>query len=93
MVAGSIYWQTDRQKRKEFEGVTAERKAKEKNEAWIKELEARDQEEKEIKAMREARRKGNRGAIGKSGASSMVDEREKRKGVLERVAEFMHGKR
>ena len=58
MVAGSMYWQTDRQKRKEFEGVVAERKAKEKNEAWIRELEARDKEEREIRAMREARRKG-----------------------------------
>jgi hypothetical protein len=58
MVAGSMYWQTDRQKRKEFEGVVAERKAKEKNEAWIRELEARDEEEKELRAMREARRNG-----------------------------------
>lgn len=53
-----MYWQTDRQKRKEFEGVVAERKAKEKNEAWIRELEARDEEEREIRAMREAKRKG-----------------------------------
>jgi predicted amidohydrolase YtcJ len=58
MVAGSMYWQTDRQKRKEFEGVIAEKKAREKNEAWIRELEARDEEEKELKAIREARRKG-----------------------------------
>jgi hypothetical protein len=58
MVAGSMYWQTDRQKRKEFEGVVAEKKAKEKNEAWIRELEARDEEERELRAMREARRKG-----------------------------------
>jgi hypothetical protein len=58
MVAGSMYWQTDRQKRKEFEGVVAERKAKEKNEAWIRELEARDEEEKELRAMREARKNG-----------------------------------
>jgi hypothetical protein len=53
-----MYWQTDRQKRKEFEGVVSERKAKEKNEAWIRELEARDEEEREIRAMREARRNG-----------------------------------
>ncbi|KAG0645659.1 Respiratory supercomplex factor [Hyphodiscus hymeniophilus] len=58
MVAGSVYWQSDRDKRKEFDGVVAERKAKEKNEAWIRELEARDEEEKEIKAMRDARRRG-----------------------------------
>lgn len=58
MLAGSVYWQQDREKRKEFDGVIAEKKAKEKNEAWIKELEARDEEEKQIKAMREARRQG-----------------------------------
>jgi DNA anti-recombination protein RmuC len=60
MVAGSMYWQTDREKRKEFDGVVAQRKAKEKNEAWIRELEARDEEEKEIRAMREARRRGEK---------------------------------
>jgi hypothetical protein len=58
MVAGSMYWQTDRQKRKEFEGAVAERKAREKNEAWIKELEARDEEAKELKALREMRMQG-----------------------------------
>ena len=47
MVAGSIYYKKDRTKRKEFEGVIAEKKAKEKNEAWIRELEARDREDKE----------------------------------------------
>jgi hypothetical protein len=58
MVAGSMYWQTDRQKRKEFEGAVAERKAREKNEAWIKELEARDEEAKELRALREMRMQG-----------------------------------
>ena len=58
MLAGSVYWQSDRDKRKEFDGVVAERKAKEKNEAWIRELEVRDEEEKEFRAMRDARRKG-----------------------------------
>jgi len=93
-----MYWQTDRQKRKEFDNVVAERKAKEKNEAWIRELEARDKEEKEIQAMREARRKGKNGAIGPSvtgppAASSMIDEKERRKGVLEMVNELVHGQR
>ena len=57
MVAGSMYWKSDRQKRKEFDDVVAERKAKEKNQLWIKELEARDEEEKEIRAERERRAK------------------------------------
>lgn len=88
MVAGSMYWQTDRQKRKEFEGVIAEQKAKEKNEAWIRELEARDQEEKEIKAMRDARRKKNDTSV----AKSMIDDSERRRGILEMVADLVHGK-
>lgn len=55
MVAGSMYWKSDRQKRKEFDTVVKERKAKEKNELWIKELEARDAEEKQIRAEKERR--------------------------------------
>ena len=42
-----MYYKKDRIRRKEFEGVIAEKKAKEKNEAWIRELEARDREDKE----------------------------------------------
>ena len=82
-----MYWKTDRQKRKEFETVIAEKKAKEKNEAWIRELEARDAEEKEIRALREQRRKvmmeeREKGSV----AKSMVAECEgRRKGVLEMV--------
>jgi hypothetical protein len=58
MIAGSMYWQSDRQKRKEFDKLVEERKAREKNEAWIRELEARDEEEKEFRRAREARRRG-----------------------------------
>ncbi len=47
IVAGSYYYNADRLLRKEYEAIKAEQKAKEKNEAWIKELEFRDQEEKE----------------------------------------------
>jgi hypothetical protein len=59
MVAGSVYWQTDRQKRKEFDKAVSDRNAQEKRDAWVRELEARDEEEKELRAMREARRRGN----------------------------------
>jgi hypothetical protein len=54
MVAGSVYWNKDRQKRKEFESGVAERKAKKKNEAWIRELEARDREDSNDRAARRA---------------------------------------
>lgn len=103
MVVGSMYWKTDRQKRKELDAVIAEQKAKEKKEAWIRELEARDQEEKEFQAMREARRKaavskGVPAGTGKSPggptvASSMVDERERRMGTLEMVTELVYGRK
>lgn len=45
IVVGPMYWKTNRQGRKEFDAAVAERKAREKNEASIKELEAKDQEE------------------------------------------------
>lgn len=54
---GSMYWQKDREKRKEFEGVVAERQRAEKREKWLRELEARDEEEKVFRAMMERRNK------------------------------------
>jgi hypothetical protein len=95
MVAGSMYWQTDRQKRKEFDAVVAEKKAKEKNAAWIRELEARDQEDKEIRAARDARRQA---AAGKKEQpptvlSSVVEESEERKGILESMGNMLWGKK
>lgn len=42
-----MFWKDDRLKRKEFEKVITEKKAAEKKEKWLKELEARDQEDKE----------------------------------------------
>ncbi|EDN98250.1 hypothetical protein SS1G_13108 [Sclerotinia sclerotiorum 1980 UF-70] len=99
MVAGSMYWDSDRKKRKEFEGVLAEQKAKEKNEAWIKELEARDEEEKEMRRMRDERR---RRAEGKSAASGLVvdaanagaEEGEKTKnGIVDQMKGMVWGKK
>jgi len=49
MVGGSFYYQGDRDQRKSWEVGKAEIKAKEKNALWIKELEARDLEEKEVR--------------------------------------------
>lgn len=97
MVAGSVYWQTDRQKRKEFDAVVAEKKAKEKNLLWIKELEARDQEDKEWKAARDARRKAGSGSKDSAGdmTNKSVLERtvgeseEKKKGVLDSVGDLI----
>lgn len=85
MVAGSMYWDSDRKKRKEFEGAVEERKAKEKNAAWIKELEARDEEEKAIRAQRERRR------LRQEGRAQQVEEKEKGPGVMDRVYGLVGG--
>merc|ERR1712093_605183 len=95
MIGGSMYWQTDRQKRKEYDVVIAEKKAKEKNEAWIKELEARDEEEKEKVAADAGEKQGIFEKVVEEGkgASSVVGEEEKRKGVLESVSSLVWGKK
>jgi len=58
LVAGSYYYAEDRDKRKVFEGVKAEQRAKEKNEKWIRELEARDREDREERESRIRRLEG-----------------------------------
>lgn len=53
MVGGSAYWESDRAKRKQYEGLVDEKKKKEKHEAWLRELEARDAEEQELRKVRD----------------------------------------
>ncbi|KAL8943004.1 MAG: hypothetical protein Q9211_001153 [Gyalolechia sp. 1 TL-2023] len=59
MIAGSFYYNKDRILRKQYHDLMEQRKAQEKRNAWIKELEARDKEEKDwrekIKAVTEKR--------------------------------------
>lgn len=93
MLAGAKYWEGDRKKRKEFEEALAEQKAKEKQEAWIRELEARDEEEKELKALREKRMQKNKvkeapvaPPAADKGASPSTDEKPKKNSILEAVA-------
>lgn len=47
LVGGSYYYNADRMLRKDYVKLQTEKKAKEKNEAWIRELEARDREDKD----------------------------------------------
>lgn len=47
IVAGSIFYKDERMKRKQFEGKLEEKKAAEKREKWLQELEARDKEDRE----------------------------------------------
>jgi hypothetical protein len=56
LVAGNMYWQKDRVKRKEYEKMVAEKQAMEKRERWLKELEQRDEEEKAWKERMQKRR-------------------------------------
>ncbi|KAF1816843.1 hypothetical protein P152DRAFT_406951, partial [Eremomyces bilateralis CBS 781.70] len=46
-VAGSYYWADDRTKRQQYAKLQEERAGKEKHDRWIRELEAREEEEKE----------------------------------------------
>lgn len=91
IVAGSVYYQTDRHKRKEFDGVVADRKAKEKNEAWIRELEARDREDKDWRARREAIDQAARSPDAVGAAKSVVEKSERRGegGILDAVRDLV----
>ncbi|PVI00737.1 altered inheritance of mitochondria protein 31, mitochondrial [Periconia macrospinosa] len=82
LVAGNMYWQKDRLKRKEYEKMVAERERMQKREKWLRELEMRDEEEKAWKE-RLAKRKGSGGAgVGLGG-----EVEDAAKGVTEMVRE------
>lgn len=50
MVAGSMYYQKDREKTKELQKLQGEKMVEEKQQKWIKELEARHEEDTKFKA-------------------------------------------
>ncbi|KAK3723027.1 Respiratory supercomplex factor 1, mitochondrial [Vermiconidia calcicola] len=81
MLGGSIYWEADRKRRQQFEGLSEEKKKKEKHEAWIRELEVREEEEQELRKLRDKivrgqgrERKERMLAQGKEGVRSEVRE-------------------
>lgn len=47
LVAGSIFYKDERTRRKHFDTAIEEKKSAEKRDKWIRELEARDQEDKD----------------------------------------------
>ncbi|KKA27408.1 hypothetical protein TD95_000473 [Thielaviopsis punctulata] len=57
MVAGSIYYSRDRERTKELRRLEEQKNAEEKRARWLRELEARDAEEKEMRAALEERRR------------------------------------
>ena len=50
IVLGSVFYQDERLKRRQFDKVVEDKKAAEKREKWIAELEARDREDREWRA-------------------------------------------
>ncbi|KAI0377572.1 hypoxia induced protein conserved region-domain-containing protein [Hypomontagnella monticulosa] len=50
MVAGGAYYGADREKRRELVKLEAQQRAEERHQKWLKELEVRDEEEKQLKA-------------------------------------------
>ncbi|OTA76953.1 hypothetical protein M434DRAFT_402423 [Hypoxylon sp. CO27-5] len=50
MVAGGAYYGADREKRKELIKLEAQQRAEERHQKWLKELEVRDEEERQLKA-------------------------------------------
>ncbi|KAK1073697.1 Respiratory supercomplex factor 1, mitochondrial [Friedmanniomyces endolithicus] len=53
MLAGSAFWEGDRKKRNQFNELVSDQQKKEKHEAWLRELEARQEEEDELQRVRE----------------------------------------
>jgi hypothetical protein len=47
LVAGGMYFKTERQQRREFDQAVELRKKQEKRDAWLRELEVRDKEDRE----------------------------------------------
>lgn len=76
LVAGNVYWQKDRVKRKEYEKQVAQKERMDKRDRWLRELEMRDEEDK---VWKERMAKKARGAA--------EDVKEEAKGVTDMVAE------
>ncbi|KKF94676.1 Respiratory supercomplex factor 1, mitochondrial [Ceratocystis fimbriata CBS 114723] len=57
MIAGSIYYSRDRERTAELRRLEEQQNAEEKRARWLRELEARDAEDKEMRAALEARRR------------------------------------
>jgi hypothetical protein len=75
LVAGNMYWQKDRVKRKEYEKQVAQKERMDKRDRWLRELEMRDEEDK---AWKERMAKKARGAAEEAkGVTDMVAEKTK----------------
>ncbi|OAL52724.1 altered inheritance of mitochondria protein 31, mitochondrial [Pyrenochaeta sp. DS3sAY3a] len=75
LVAGNMYWQKDRLKRKDYEKKVADKERAEKRERWLQELERRDEEDKAWKER--VARKAKGAAEDAKGVTEMVAEKTK----------------
>ncbi|KAB8074830.1 altered inheritance of mitochondria protein 31, mitochondrial [Aspergillus leporis] len=99
VVAGGMFYKTERQQRKEFEQMVEERKSQEKRDAWLRELEIRDKEDKDWRE-RHAAMEAAAKEVGKKTApkpapvqdaarSAIERSEEKSIGVLDAVMELL----
>lgn len=70
---GSVYYKEDRDKRKYYTGLLAEKRAQEKRDAWIKELEARDREDTAEREKKERRKELRRAQVEQAKSEGVVE--------------------
>ncbi|EHK39809.1 uncharacterized protein TrAtP1_006660 [Trichoderma atroviride] len=91
MVAGSMYYSKDREKTKELRKLKDERDAEEKRQKWIRELEARDEEDKTMRAL--IQKKQSSRSTGQSDSASGGEETQGTGGVLGKMGLWSKGEK
>lgn len=102
VVAGGMFYKTERQQRKEFEQAVEARKSQEKRDAWLRELEIRDKEDRDWRerhaAIEAAAKEAGKvppakSAVEQDAARSVVEPTEQKSlGVLDAVRELISRK-
>lgn len=85
MLGGSFYYNSDRLKRKEYTDLIKQKKQQEKRDAWIRELEARDLEDKAWREKLGRVRDVKRDEAEKAAMEEMKRRSDDGKGVIEAV--------
>ena len=86
MVAGNMYWQKDRVKRKEYDRLIAEQEHQRKRAKWLRELEVRDDEERATQARLTALRANLRAPQEKTALEAEVEKRANLRASQEKTA-------
>lgn len=84
LVAGSIFYKDERVRRKQFDTAVEERKNAEKRDKWIRELEARDQEDKEWREKIESANV-NRAADGGASPAAVMQAVDETDGIIKEL--------